>query len=329
VYDFIMLKEVTTKKKKKAATSVQAPRAVVRTRSSEETNAAFEESSLDASQAKALMSLLKEQTGVDFELVNLEQIEFADYNPNRMEEKMFDRLQQGLERMGGVAQTPIFRPHDDPAKAAKGWRVCVDGEHRVRGEQSLARHKYVLGAVVPQDRRGAMIETLAMNHVRGQDIPARLAQVLKELMETGLTPAQIENMAGIDEGRQIDVLKMLEVPDFASFGDEITSLTSGDEVVIPIQVPLLLMPGDHASYTKAMEQALTIVGQDVVPLIGEQVDNWKEALRNVQGASGVKVRNVAFACLCHVICKLPEEQLKAMLAGVGREFVDRYRKRMS
>lgn len=254
---------------------------------------------------------LKEATGIDFRIVEVDDLVFNDYNPNAMEQELFESLTDQVKEEGGVSQTLLVRPHPEQ----KGKWLVVDGEHRGKSAK-IAGVKRLLAAVVPFVDSKAKLKTLSMNNLRGQAIPIRLAHLLVDLQKT-YTQEEIARFTGIGMDKQIDVLKLLEVPDFSDMGDDTVEI-SADTVERPVQVSLLLMPDEKGSYDQAMTKAMGIAGADVTPLIGQEVKDYHEAIGEGMGIVGVKLRNVALATICRAFIDMPEE-FKAKVAEKVRE----------
>lgn len=255
--------------------------------------------------------VLKEQTGIDFLIVNVDDLVANNYNPNAMEQQVFDSLAEQMTEAGGVAQTVIVRPLD----GKPGKYEIVDGEHRVK-TAAIAGIKRILVANVPLSDGQAKLKTLSMNHLRGQDLPIKLAQLLVSLNRE-YTVEEIARLTGIKAEAQISVTKLLDVPDFTGMGDSVTPI-GAEEAARPISVNLLLMPDEHGPYEQAMNKAMGLAGASVTPLVGEEAIDYGKAMKESMGLIGVKMRNVALAAICETFNELPES-LKEAVAGRIRE----------
>lgn len=256
-------------------------------------------------------ALLKESTGIDFKLVKVSDLVFNNYNPNAMEQEVFESLTEQVKEAGGVAQTVIVRPIAGSSK----YEV-VDGEHRARSAK-LAGVETILVANLPLDRSKAQLKTLAMNHLRGNDLPLKLATLLVSLSKD-FTTAEIARATGVKEDMQINVMSMLQVPSFSDTeGSNVTNI-SATEAVRPIDVHVMLMPDEHGTYEEAMVKAMGIAGPMVVPLVGEEVEDYQSAMQEAMGLTGVKLRNIALLTICKAFLVMPED-MKAEIAAAIRE----------
>lgn len=234
---------------------------------------------------------------VDFRLVDVDDIEPNDYNPNDMEAEFFEAIVQQVKDEG-MNQPVLVRLN--PEKPGKF--LIVDGEHRWRAAK-IAGKKKVGVIVVPFDETKAKVRTLSMNNLRGQNIPIKLARLLVDLNKE-YSAKEIRAMTGIGEDDQQSVLKLLQVPEFnPSDGIKITA----NDVERPISVSIMLMPDEHGSYTTAVKKAMKLMGDDVTALIGHEVASYDNAMKSAMGIAGAKLRNVGLALICEVFNSLPDE----------------------
>ena len=234
---------------------------------------------------------------VDFRLVPIEDVYPNEYNPNSMEAEYFEAIVSEVKQRG-MNQPILCRAHPK----LPGKFLIVDGEHRWKSAK-IAGKKRIAIIVVPFDETQSKVSTLAMNNLRGQNIPIRLARLLVDLNKT-YSVAEIRKMTGIGEDVQISVLELLKVPDFKP-GDGVK--LSAQDVERPISVNLLLMPDEHASYSAAIKKAMKYMGEDVTALIGHEVADYDQAMKAAMGIAGAKLRNVALAVICEVFNKMPKE----------------------
>lgn len=254
---------------------------------------------------EAAQKVLKEQTGIDFLIVSVDDLLPNEYNPNAMEQELLTSLTDQLKEAGGVAQTVIVRP----SEKIQGKYEIVDGEHRWKSAR-LAGVPKLLVACAPLGDSQAKLRTLAMNHVRGNDLPIKLAQLLVELNRE-YSVEEIARLTGIRAEYQASVTKLLEVPDFTGMGDGVTPI-SAEDAARPVAVNLLLMPDEHGPYHDAMVKAMGLAGPTVVPLVGEEALDYNKAMREVMGLLGVKMRNVALAAICETFLDMPESMKQAV-----------------
>ena len=250
---------------------------------------------------------------VDFRMVDIDDVEPNDYNPNDMEAEFFEAIVQEVKARG-MPQPILCRPNPDKSDKF----LIVDGEHRWKGTK-IAGRKRIAIVVVPYTATEAKVRTLAMNNLRGQNIPIRLARLLIDLNKE-YTPAQIRAMTGIGEDYQVSVLELLQVPDFQP-GDGVH--LSAEDVVRPIQVSLLLLPDEHGAYTNAIKKAMKLAGDDVTALIGHEVADYDQAMKAAMGIAGAKLRNVALAVICESFNQMPKEMQLTVAKAAHAKIYDK------
>ena len=250
---------------------------------------------------------------IDIRMVGIDDIEGNKWNPNSMEAEFFEALTTEV-KANGMPQPILVRPH--PEK--EGKFEIVDGEHRWKSSK-IAGKKRIAVVVVPYTETEAKVRTLAMNGLRGQNIPIRLARLLVDLHKE-YSPLQIRQMTGIGEEEQVSVLDLLKVPDFKP-GDGVK--LSAQDVERPIGVNLLLMPDEHQSYTVAMKKAMKYAGDDVTALIGHEVADYDAAMTAAMGIAGAKLRNVALAVICQTFNMLPKDQQMSIAKAAHAKIYDK------
>ena len=249
---------------------------------------------------------------IDIRMVGIDDIEGNKWNPNSMEAEFFEALTTEV-KANGMPQPILVRPH--PEK--EGKFEIVDGEHRWKSSR-IAGKKRIAVVVVPYTETEAKVRTLAMNGLRGQNIPIRLARLLVDLHKE-YNPQQVRQMTGIGEEEQTSVLSLLQVPDFKP-GDGVK--LSAQDVERPIGVNLLLMPDEHQSYTVAMKKAMKYAGDDVTALIGHEVADYDAAMKAAMGIAGAKLRNVALAVICQTFNMLPKDQQMSIATAAHAKSYD-------
>jgi ParB/RepB/Spo0J family partition protein len=250
---------------------------------------------------------------IDIRMVEIDDIEPNAYNPNSMEAELFEGIVAAVKD-GGMQQPILCRPHSEKP----GKFEIVDGEHRWKSSK-IAGKKRIAVVVVPYTETEAKVRTLAMNGLRGQNIPIRLARLLVDLHKD-YTPQQIRHMTGIGEDEQTSVLDLLKVPDFKP-GDGVK--LSAQEVERPIAVNLLLLPDEHQAYTVAMKKAMKYAGEDVTALIGHEVADYDQAMKAAMGIAGAKLRNVALAVICQTFNSLPKDQQMSIAKAAHAKIYDK------
>lgn len=234
---------------------------------------------------------------IDFRMVGIDDLEKNEYNPNEIEAEFFEAIVDEVKDRG-MPQPILCRPKP----GEEGKFIIVDGEHRWKASKIAGKQKIAI-VVVPYTESEAKVRTLAMNSLRGQNIPIRLARLLVDLHKE-YTPAEIRKMTGIGEDDQTSVLDLLKVPDL-KLSDGVK--LSAQEVARPIAVNLLLLPDEHAAFTTAIKKAMKLAGDDVMALIGHEVADYDQAMKAAMGIAGAKLRNVALAVICETFNKLTKD----------------------
>lgn len=139
-----------------------------------------------------------------------------------------------------------------------------------------------------------------------------------------LSPEDIAKMTGLPLSEMETALKLLEIPDFdmdeePAFGSDLDTASPP-----PTPVNLLLMPHEAGSYEAAMHKAMSLVGPDVMALIGVDVGDYKMAMGQAMGVSGVKLRNVALATICEAFLGMTEEQKSAAAERIAEKANSRF-----
>lgn len=258
----------------------------------------------------AAEDILRETTGIDFRIVSTGSIQPNAYNPNEMEDELFRSIVDQLTEEGGVSQTIMLRENPGEGKPF----LLIDGEHRWRGACE-AGIPYVLAAIIPTGDAMAKIKTLSMNNLRGRDISLKLAHVLVDLSRE-YSQEEIYRLTGIKESRQIDVTKLLDVPDLPE--DETPKMNVPEEAR-PVAVDLLLMPDDYTAYEAAMTKAMGLQGAGITALLGEEVEDFHEAMGAASGLVGIKARNVALSFIVAAFNTIDESDL----AELASDFAER------
>lgn len=246
----------------------------------------------------------------DVRVVDVSSIEVNDWNPNAMDMETFNILVETV-RKEGMNQPVLVREKEGEENRYE----LIDGEHRFKASKAAGLKKIVV-IVVPYTDDMAKIRTISMNQIKGEYIPLKMAKLLAELQET-YSEEEIRRMTGVREEEFSNLMNLLDVPEPVFEGSvEISSM----EVVRPIPVNLLLMPDEHGSYEEAMNLAIIMGGDAVVPVVGEQVGAYDNAMRQAFGITGAKLRNLGLAVICEVFNALPKEQKEELVGKAKQRF---------
>lgn len=240
-------------------------------------------------------------------MVDIANVRPNDYNPNDMSSEDFEAIVRTMEDAGRIDGVVLVR--EDPDNA--DHYIIVDGENRYNAVKYLGKTKLPV-FVAPYDEARAKISTIAMNNLKGQNIPIKLARLLVDLHKD-FDPKTIQAMTGLASDQQKTTLKLLDAPAFKA-DDGIRLKAPGLGLARPVHVELLLQPAENVAYTTAMKKALRLIGPHVTPLVGHEVTAYNDAMTSAMGIAGVKLRNVALAIICETFNKLPDELRDDLIA---------------
>ena len=251
------------------------------------------------------MSEEENDLGFDIIVADIDDIETNNYNPNVMEQEVFNTLSEHIESDGKMVQPVLVR--ENPIEDGPRYMV-VDGEHRFRASK-MAGLKEIAVIVVDYTEDEAKFKTISMNQLRGNYIPLKMAKLLVDLQER-YNDSDIKRLTGIDADEMISLTELLEVPDI-DFGD--APVISLDTVERPIQINLMLMPDEASSYMEAMTKAMELGGESITPLVGEEVGQYDYAMTTSMGVVGVMLRNIGLSTICKVFNSIPKEQKEELI----------------
>ena len=124
------------------------------------------------------------------------------WNPNEMTESQLNHLKEEYKRIGYL-QPILVRPKE-------GNYEIIDGVHRFRAYKVL-KLKNIPVIVKEMDDRTAMITTLNLNEIKGENNPIKYAELIIDL-ETTFTKEQLSNLLNKSE-KDLDAYKiLLELP---------------------------------------------------------------------------------------------------------------------
>jgi len=148
--------------------------------------------------------------------IEIDKIKGNIYNPNVMDEKIFELAKENIKREGFVGAI-ICRENLE----RKGEYIIIDGEHRWRIAKELGYEKI---SVIVLDKKlpDAMISTINFNKLKGEIDIIKLAEIINELRKIyGIE--ELEKRLGYTED-ELNGLKDLLKFDPSQFkGDEIES----------------------------------------------------------------------------------------------------------
>ena len=139
------------------------------------------------------------------ELIPVERIRANDYNPNAMAAKTYEQLVASIKGRGFRSAIYVLPADQD------GIHTIVDGEHRWRAAKESGL-LHVPCVVLPANQDEAMMDTIAMNQLRGGLVPVKVALVIAELSKR-IPVDVLEKELGFEEHELTDQLELLKLPD--------------------------------------------------------------------------------------------------------------------
>lgn len=146
-------------------------------------------------------------------VVDIHHLRPNEWNPNRQDEFIYQRELESIRRFGFVV--PIIA-RTDPADKDR-WEI-IDGEHRQRAGIELGMDRVPIWDLGPIPDHVAKSLTIVLNETKGAPEPARLADLLRDLLDEEprdsllavmpFTPSAFDSLLGL---RDFD-WKSLEKP---------------------------------------------------------------------------------------------------------------------
>lgn len=157
--------------------------------------------------------------------VSVEAIRENDWNPNEVDSAMFQQLVENIRR-AGFNQPLVVRPYDGDEEPFE-YEV-VDGAHRFRAAKQVGMVKVPV-IVRPFTTAEAKTQTVAMNKLRGEMDPARVAQLIREVESDGIDLAELARFTGYshDELTRTVSLEDFDWQQYAGSGEPTRERASG------------------------------------------------------------------------------------------------------
>jgi len=238
----------------------------------------------------------------DLGWIPLSDIAFNSYNPNQMPEAKYRGLYETI-RDFGFREPVLVRPHPQPEMNIP-W-LMVDGEHRAKILSELSalpeteRPKWMQAGMIDkiqawqQDltEAHAKLSTISMNNLHGAHDPIQEAKLLIEITrEIGESDTmRYLGMRQIELDTSFELLTAAETPPLTTDGQE----------EAPVNVTIMLLPGQAMSYEQAMEKALTGVGDpDTLVLVQARAEAYDAAMQKAIKLGNIQKRGDAFWQIC-------------------------------
>ncbi len=138
-------------------------------------------------------------------LIDVEHIRPNSWNPNAMGRATYESLVASIKGRGFRSAIYVLPADQD------GVHTIVDGEHRWRAAKESGL-LHVPCVVLPANQDEAMMDTLAMNQLRGGLVPVKVALVIAELSKR-IPVDVLEKELGFEDHELEDQLELLKLPD--------------------------------------------------------------------------------------------------------------------
>jgi len=136
-------------------------------------------------------------------MLPIDTVHANDWNPNIVPEHKRRALKNYIEKTGFV-QPIIVRPDKN-----SGYEI-TDGQHRWEIMKELDANE-IPAIVLEENDVESKLRTVAMDSLRGQFVPVKLANVIHDLNKT-MSAKEIEKLAGLEEPEISDLLKLQKIP---------------------------------------------------------------------------------------------------------------------
>jgi ParB family chromosome partitioning protein len=181
--------------------------------------------------------------------IPVERLHPNPWNPNRVAPEMYAKLCAYIEREG-LVEPLVVRPAEQP-----GHYQILGGEHRARIAKELGM-THVPCAIVELDDRRAKILTVNLNELKGQSVPALLAELVYDLSRE-LTLEDLESQLPYDLAQLEDLQDLLRIPD--GLEAELAAEAERMERERPRILSFALSPEQAEVVEEAVKQALNDV----------------------------------------------------------------------
>ena len=145
----------------------------------------------------------KKKIEIENELLELEvdKIKFADWNPNEMQEIVFNALVNAMKEKG--LRRPIL-----VSRLENGEYELVDGEHRLKACKEL-EYKKVLCQVIDGTEKSKLV-SMQLNNIKGTMIPYKYALLLRDLLQF-YTEEELASKLGMSISQLRDGIEASEI----------------------------------------------------------------------------------------------------------------------
>jgi ParB/RepB/Spo0J family partition protein len=186
------------------------------------------------------------------QLIARDLIRDNDWNPNAFDAESYPKLVESIREKGILEPLKVM-----PDPEHEGHFILVDGYHRWRAAGDLGIEE-VPCEVWDISSDEAKVRGLQLNYLRGQPVPARLANLVHDLNRT-YDVADLAKMLPWSSTQLRDSLELLKLPADLREGLERQAQQQAAEAPIPVTVTLL--GKEHVQYEQAMAAAKAELGK--------------------------------------------------------------------
>jgi len=148
--------------------------------------------------------------------VDIDSVKPNSYNPNIMDEKTYKLVKDSILKDGLIGSILV---REDEIN--EGQFIIIDGEHRWTVAKELGYKKIPI-TILSKNQVDSMVSTIAMNKIKGEFDPIKLAEVIKKLLSF-YTIEELEDKLGYtkDEFNYLDSLLKVNINTFENKDDNI------------------------------------------------------------------------------------------------------------
>jgi ParB/RepB/Spo0J family partition protein len=185
-------------------------------------------------------------------MIRRELIHPNEYNVNQFDPIDYPKLVESI-REKGILEPLKLTVHPD----REGEYLLVDGYHRWRAAGDLGIDE-VPCEVWNISAEEAKIRGLQLNYLRGQPIPARLANLVHDLHRT-FSIDDLSKMLPWSSSQLKDSLELLKLP--ADLQSKLEQQAAQDAAEVPVAITVVMLGREHAGFEKAMAAAKSELGK--------------------------------------------------------------------
>ncbi len=187
------------------------------------------------------------------QMIRRELITDNPWNPNSFDVEGYQKLIESI-RQRGVMEALKVGPDPDQ----EGRYILIDGYHRwmAAGELGIEELPCEVWEGLTLDEM--RIRGLQLNYLRGQPVPARLANLVHDLHRT-FSIDDLSKMLPWSSSQLKDSLELLKLP--ADLQSKLERQAAQDAAEAPVPVTVVLLGGEHEQYERAMAAAKAELGK--------------------------------------------------------------------